>query len=127
MEQDLDALVESLGVLTQLVASITDAEGGHDAQPGEDGADGGFAKDVGAGQEDNGAAQLLEQHERIHEGVLVARGQDIGAVRGQMLTSVGHDMPIVAAGGEVDDKSQQDTVSEVIGVDGSHRDCLYDL
>jgi hypothetical protein len=80
--------------------SVADAIDGHYFEEGEDGPKGGFGKDVGPRQEDRRLGGEAKHGERLHEGLLMAGGYNIGSVGGQVFKPM-YIEPVVMATGTI--------------------------
>ena len=73
---------------------------------GEDGADDRLGEDVGTGQEDRRLGSEIEHGEGLHQGLLMAGGDDVGSVGGEVLQTVDIEDLVMATGAELHKRTQ---------------------
>ena len=111
-QQHLFRLGKNFLVLGQTRLAVADAVDGQNLQEGEESTRGGFLEYVGARQKDDAAGQHRQHGHGLHQGVLMAGGDDVGTVFGQVLPTADDGALIMTVGG-YDGGGMQQLVADI--------------
>ena len=103
--------------------SVALAVDGKDLKKGEDGADYRLGEDVGTSQEDRWLGREVENSQRLHQCLLMARGNDVGALLGKVFNPMDIKSLIVAPRAELHQWAQY-IVEPVIVLDCFHNQAI---
>ena len=115
--EDVVYHLEGLEVLQDALGAVAEAGQRQDAQEAQDAGDEGLREDIGPGAEDGGFFPGAEDHQRIHQGACMVRGDDDGPVLRQRAADMG--LVIAVLGTDID-VGPQETVQTVLFPDLMH-------